>query len=172
MGLTLTFFVPGDKAAQIQRRLNGIGANIADLRPAFGQMADDLTDRITPAQFASSGRRGAGTGWAPLTAAYAARKRRDGFGSQKLVRTGRLLSALTGQSRGDSIREVERRSLRVGVRDDAVPYGKYHQSGTGGMFGIRQRVGRGMPVRAPIQLTEADRKSWARMVSRYIMGKR
>lgn len=172
--LRVSFHVPGDRLAQIDRILFGMGDAVKDLSPAFGAMADDLQERITPAQFKTQGARGEPMGWATLTAAYAARKRKAGFGTRTLQRTGRLVSALTGQSRGDSVRQITADSLRVGVNDATVPYAKYHQSGTLDFFGVRQKIGfgrgRGMPVRAPIQLTEADRAKWMRAIRNLILS--
>ena len=103
-------------------------------------------------QFESEGERGSG-GWVPLSPAYAAWKAIHYPGQPMLQRTGRLIESFEGGP--GAIRVVRPESLAFG---SDIPYGTYHQTGTGRM-----------PRRRIIDLTEEDRTMIMREIQRYLV---
>jgi phage gpG-like protein len=166
--LTFTMSVPGDRFAQIQRSLGRFSAGVQDLRQPFDEIADDFL-AVEQGQFATLGAAESG-GWAPLNPEYAKWKTKAFPGQPLLVRTGRLRAALT-TTNGDSIRSVQPLELRLGVNDGAVPYAKFHQSGTLGSFEQRDKVEGlpGMPRRPPVEFSEKTRKRWVLTIRRYLV---
>jgi phage gpG-like protein len=135
---------------QLERTLERFTGNIGDASPAWEAIADDFLD-VEAGQFRSEGGRGSG-GWSPLTPRYGAWKATHFPGRPILVREGDLEHSLT---HGPEIRIISARRMELG---SAVPYGRYHQSGTPRM-----------PRRRPIDLTEADRRRWVRILQRWIV---
>lgn len=143
--LHLDFY--GDQ--QVDRTLDRFEARALDARPAWEAMAD-LFLVIERRQFATEGRYGSG-GWAPLSPRYAAWKARHFPGKTILRRTDELFTSLT---EGPQIRIIEPGFMVLG---SAVPYGKYHQ------------LGDGLPRRRPVELPESDRRTFVRMLQRFIV---
>lgn len=166
--LTFTLAVPGDRFAQIQRSLGRFSDGVKDLRPAFEDIADDF-NIVEQGQFNTTGRAESG-GWAPLNPAYAEWKAKAFPGQPLLVRSGRMRAALTGRT-ADSVRVILPLELRMGVDDAAVPWAKFHNSGTLGSFEQREKVEGlpGMPKRPPIELSEKTRKRWVLIIRRYLV---
>jgi len=141
-GVTLSFAFFGE--AQVSRTLERFGGQGVDLSPAW--------DRITRLflesqrrQFASEGAFGSG-GWAPLSPAYAAWKRRAYPGKTILRRTDELYRSLTS---GPQVRIATPKRLTLG---SAVAHGVYHQRGDG------------VPRRRPVDLPETIRRSATKLV--------
>lgn len=149
MGLRFTFFVPGDRLAQIDVGLAALGNAVVDLRPAWARIHPQLL-QVEREQFSTEGRRGSG-GWAPLRPKYAARKVKRWGPRPILQASGRMHRALTAEG-GDHVAVSLPLELRFGVRDESVPYAKWHQSG------YRLRGGSRVPPRKPIELTVNDRQ--------------
>jgi phage gpG-like protein len=78
-------------------------------------------------QFTSQGALGQSGRWAPLQERYRAYKARTYPGRTILERSGRLRASLQVQT-GDTVIETTPQSLFFGTD---VPYGIYHQSGSG-----------------------------------------
>lgn len=150
--MRLELDITGDK--QILRDLLRWGENARDMRPAFRDLADDFLD-IERKQFESQGGYGSG-GWKPLKPDYLARKVAAGFDSRILHRTLRLRRSLT-MSTGDSVRVITADEMRVGTR---VPYAVHHQHGA-------PRAN--LPRRRPVELPNADRERWVKILQRHLV---
>lgn len=136
---------------QIDRDLLRFSSYVGDPRPALLKIADDMRDQIAE-QFESEGRRGSG-GWEALKPATLAEKAARGLPPEILQATRKLMYSLTRKG-GDHIEEVTDDSLLVGSR---IPYGRFHQRGTSRM-----------PARRPVDFTDLDRRSFVRILQRYI----
>ena len=142
----LQFDVLGDK--QIQRGFSRFADDVKDLREAFGEIAKDFKE-VEEKQFSSEGGYGSG-GWAPLSPAYAARK----GGQHIMVRSGTLRDSLEGKT-PYTIEDIQPLELRLGSK---VNYAIYHQKGT-----------RKMPARPLIQLTDADKTRWHKLIHKWLV---
>lgn len=141
MGRTLDINIRLEPSGAIfHRRFTRFASELTDLAPLFEDMADEFGKWEAEA-FASGGASSGGA-WAP---------RKDGGAGGILIRTGKLMGSLTGPS----IRNISARRMELGT---AVPYAKYHQSGTSRM-----------PARPVIRLTGANKASWTRLIHRYIL---
>jgi phage gpG-like protein len=149
--MRLELEVYGD--VQLARELLRFRDRGMDMTPAFVKVADDFLE-IGRQQFGSQG--GRSGGWAPLQPAYLARKIRDGYDPRILHRTLRLRRSLT-MSTADSIRRITPEEMFVGSR---VPYGVHHQHGA-------PRAN--LPRRRPIELSNADRVRWIKILQRYLI---
>lgn len=165
-GLSFTFQVPGDQAPQIMRRFERLGKNVrTPLALAGRPIADDFL-RIEREQFDSEGARG-GKEWAPLKAATLKTKP---AGLPIMVRSGKLEAALTSRS-GAHMERLTGNEIELGVKSEFVPYAEHHQSGTRGLRQQRQQDEStpGMPRRPLIELTEADKLRWLKLIQRSIV---
>jgi phage gpG-like protein len=136
--------------AQIDRTLARIELAAADASPAWELIAEEFLVAERE-QFATEGGSGSG-GWPQLSEPYAAWKARHYPGAKILRRTGDLEDSLT---EGPEIRVIEPHFMILG---SAVPYGRYHQQGSDRM-----------PRRRPIDLTETLRRSWVKVLQRYLI---
>jgi phage gpG-like protein len=150
MAFTLTFDVAGD--TQLQRSFSRFTENVKDYSPAFRAIAGDF-HKGERQQFDSEGGFGSG-GWRPLAPSTVEYKLAHGYPPDILVRTGRLRDSLA-KITGDTIEDVQPLQLRLGSR---VPYGIYHQKGTGRY-----------PARPPIQLSEQQKVDWTKLIHRYLV---
>lgn len=139
---------------QVDRTLERFEA-AADMRPAWEALADRFAF-VERRQFATEGAYASG-GWAPLSPAYAAWKARHYPGQPILRRTDDLFESLTVRPFDEhgGIEVIEPSHMMLG---SAVRYGRFHQHGT-----------RRMPRRRPVELTEAERREWVRIVQRYLV---
>lgn len=144
--ITFEFF--GEQ--QLSRTLLRWADHVEDLRPAWDAIVDDFLE-IEERQFDSEGRHGSG-GWDPLSPDYAAWKLAQVGPKPILEFTGDLRRSLTD---GPEVRILEHSWAVFGSAD---PKGAYHQQGTDRM-----------PRRPPVDLTEAERRRWVKMVQRYIV---
>ncbi len=153
MARTLDITIRSDPAGEIiNRRFTRFVSSLTDLEPLIRQIVDTLEQRFAKA-FATEGA-SSGSMWAPLSAGYRAWKLRAYPGRGILVRTGRLRGSLTSGG-GGGIRVITPRRGEIGT---AVPYARYHQSGTSRM-----------PARPVIRLSPADREEITRVVHRYLV---
>lgn len=152
MAARLTFDFYGE--TQLDRTLERFTA-VEDMRPAWNAIADHFA-ALERHQFATEGGNSARTvfgGWSPLSPAYARWKARAYPGKTILRRTDDLWRSLT--SRPFGIELIEKQQMVIG---SDVDYGAYHQTGTPRM-----------PRRRPIELTEAHRKTWVKIVQRFLV---
>lgn len=149
MGVRLHFDFYGD--TQLGRTLDRWAEGLDDMRPAWETLAARFA-RLEEKQFRTEGRFASG-GWSPLSPAYAAWKARNYPGRPILVRTGDLKKSLTTRPFGVEV--IERKFMAIG---SDVDYGKCHQHG-----------GRYLPRRRPVELPEAERQKWVKIVQRMIV---
>lgn len=109
-------------------------------RPDWRPVQDYLL-RAVADQFSSEGRR-FDTPWAPLNPAYRARKARDGYSTQILVRTGRMKGKFMER------RGVQRTANGIRLRWNLPPYAIFHQEGTSRM-----------PARPIVKVTPRDEQA-------------
>jgi phage gpG-like protein len=146
MATRLRFDFYGD--VQLDRTLERMEA-VDDMRPAWEAIADHFA-HLERRQFASQG--GFSGGWSPLSPRYAAWKARNYPGKTILRRTDDLWRSLTERPFG--IEVIEKHVMVIG---SDVDYGAHHQRGDG------------VPRRRPIELTEAHRRTWVKIIQRYIV---
>jgi hypothetical protein len=151
VGVTLSFDFYGDQ--QVERTLDRWEANVIDATPAWDAIVDDFV-KIERAQFRTEGRRGSG-GWAPLSPRYARWKATHYPGKPILQREGDLVGSLTERPLG--IEVILPHYLAMG---SDVEHGEYHQA---------PKPGSHVPRRRPIDLTEADRRRWVKILQRHIV---
>jgi len=114
--LDLTWSIEGD--AQLVRRLRGIGKEVKDWTPAFGEAAEKLKSIFENDVFRTEG--GAiQEKWQPLKPQYLAQKLKQGYPADILIRTGVMKNSFFTES-----------SRMQGVVSNQSPYFKYHQSKT------------------------------------------
>lgn len=147
MPVTLRFEFYGD--VQLSRTLARFSENVNDARPAWEAIAQRFMF-LERRQFRSEGRFSGG--WAPLSPRYAAWKATHYPGARILHREGDLEESLTNRPFGVEV--IEPTFVILG---SAVEHGKYHQRGDG------------VPRRRPIELTEAERKEWVKVLQRFIV---
>lgn len=148
MPVTLHFEFYGD--VQLKRTLDRFAENVADARPAWEAIAERFV-HVERRQFATEGGAFSG-GWAPLSPNYAAWKARHYPGRPILVREDELRASLTKRPLGVEV--IEPGFMLIG---SAVPHGRYHQRG------------QGVPRRRPVELDEAERRAWVKVVQRFIV---
>lgn len=143
--------VSGD--VQVARDLLRFGDRGADLSPAYRVIGDDFL-QLEERQFASEGSYASG-GWAPLAQSTLTRKARLGLDMRILHATLRLRDSLTRQGAADSIRRITSDEVVLGT---SVPYASFHQTG-----------GERLPRRRPVELREADRRRWVKVIQRFLV---
>lgn len=149
MPATLKFTFFGD--VQLNRTLLDIEARGQDLRPAWETLADRFLVNERK-QFDTEGAHASG-GWAPLSPDYARWKDQHYPDKSILRRTDELYRSLT---EGPQIRVIEPQAAAFG---SAVDHGLFHQQGTDRM-----------PQRRPVELADAERVQWAKVVQRYLIS--
>ena len=147
-GMRFTFSIEGD--VQIDRTLARFADNVGDATPLWDALATRFT-RIEARQFKSEGAYGSG-GWPSLSPNYAAWKARHYPGKPILERTGDLKDSLTRRPLGIEVIEPGYMVLGSGI-----PYLRYHQRGEG------------LPQRRAVELPESERRTWGRLIHRFIV---
>ncbi len=149
----------------IDRRLGAFDQWLRDLSPAMRQIADDFREMIRE-QFSTEGRAG-GTPWAALAPSTQRNRRRSG--SSILNDTGTLLRSLIEPEVPGHVEEMDPTSLTIG---SDLPYGAFHQTGTGVGFGQTAiphgQHQRGMPMRPIIVLSDEKTAEWTEVVRQYL----
>jgi hypothetical protein len=148
MGVNITFDFYGD--TQVDRTLARWEANTIDATPAWDAIADDFV-KIEKGQFRTEGKRGSG-GWPALSPNYARWKAAHYPGKPILQREGDLIESLTERPLGVEV--ILPHYMAIG---SDVDHGRYHQGGDG------------LPRRRPVELTEADRRRWVKILQRHIV---
>lgn len=147
MGFNFQIAVEGDVA--LRAKFSRFASKIDDFTPAWNLIAEDFY-QLEEDLFNSQGASGL-RGWAPLAPSTLRRKK----GPSILVESGALRRSLTRPG-GRNIRKITRSEARFGSKDPKVVF---HFYGT-----------RTMPRREPIQLTEADKKRWVKLVQRHLVS--
>ncbi len=143
--------VPGFR--ELQRELQEVAERGGDPRPALREVGDDYRE-AQAGNFARGGR----PRWKPLSPEYAARKARQGRGSQVGVATGGLRDSLTREGDRYHLNRVRRDVLEVGTRNPVV-----------NLFNSQHGGGRNQPKRKVQVLTPAMRRTWLRWVQDYLV---
>lgn len=152
----IDFEVAGD--VQLSRALSLLIDKAHDLRGAWVDIQADFIQG-QKAQFSSQGRAGSG-GWAALSPRYAAWKSRRYPGRKILERTGKLKKSLTDKNAEGHVFVSSRTAMSIGtaVRSrSGFPYPVAHQKG-----------GRHLPKRPPIELTARQKKTWPKIIQKFI----
>jgi phage gpG-like protein len=132
-------------------------AGLKDWAPAFRGMVEEVLEPTVMEQFATSGH-GEWAELAPSTIRYKGHAR-------ILSDTGRLESSFQ-RGGGEHVEEIGRTTLVWGSR---VPYGIFHQTGTGSGFGRRQKgPGRGMPQRKILELSETAKRRMRSLIVQHV----
>lgn len=166
--LRMQLFIPGDQAAQINHVLTRGAAAVTDWRPAWEDIATLVEDGAVE-QFRTEGARG-GAPWQDLTIEYDRAKTRRWGVRPLLVASGKGYGAVANRYDPNHVRKLDAMEMRVGADDSAVPYMKYHQSGTLGSFQSDRRGPSGMPRRRPMFLTKKDRVDVLRRLQKHAIG--
>lgn len=150
----ITFTIEG--VPQFARVLGALMRNVKNLQPVWQDIKADFLAGEKKV-FRQQGRVGDWGKWAPLNPVYAAYKRRKGWGTRILIRTGseRLMSSLTKESSPDFHFIGRPLGMEIGTR---VPYARYHQTGT-----------KHMPAREPVRLTNAQKRHWVKMIQLFLV---
>ncbi len=152
MGLVNIKFVV-DNETQLSRAFETSIARFLNLTIPFNKMAEDFYQSMTGV-FAAEGAFEERPRWQDLSPAYALWKSRNYPGRKILERTGRLKKSLTNRGGSDSVLNITPKSLSVGTK---VPYAILHQKGTNRL-----------PMRKIIELTDAQKKRWVRIMHTYM----
>lgn len=147
--LRFTFTIEGE--TQIDRTLARFADNVGDARTLWDKLATRFAS-VERRQFASEGGYGSG-GWPALSPKYAAWKARHYPGKPILEREGNLRASLTERPFGVEVIEAGFMVLGSGI-----DYGRYHQAGGGRL-----------PQRRPVELPESERRTWIRLIQRYVV---
>ena len=148
-GMRFRFEVEGE--VQVDRTLARFAENVGDATPLWDSLATRFA-RIEARQFKSEGAYGSG-GWPALSPRYAAWKAKHYPGKPILERTGELKDSLTRRPLG--IEVLTPSSMTVG---SGIDYGRFHQAGGGRL-----------PQRRPVELPESERRTWVRLIQRFIV---
>ena len=148
--VNVSFEVGG--VVQLDRALGVLKTNVSDLSPVWDDIKDDFIKNERE-QFNTEGGHGSG-GWAPLSASYAKWKRRHYPRKKILVLKGNLRGSLTSESAPGFHYKHGKLGMEIGSR---VKYALFHQTGT-----------KTMPSRPPIELVDAQKRRWPRLIHEYI----
>ena len=143
------FQLSGAGDLQVSRRLERWAFRAEDASPLWHSIIDYL-QRIEQVQFDSEGKFSGG--WPELAPSTIAAKGHDRI----LYLTGELQESLTGGN-GHSVRVVEPQTMAFGT---TVPYAGVHQHGSEDGH---------IPMRKPVELTEPQRKTVAKMLQHWIV---
>ena len=126
MAFQIFWQIEGEK--QLVRNLRGIKESMGDWTPAFRKTTSELKKVFANDVFQSRG--GAiGERWSPLKPQYLAQKRKQGFSSEPLVRTGKMQKAFKSM--------FDPNSATVW---NSAQYFKYHQSNKARSSNLPRRV--------------------------------
>lgn len=143
--IRFTFVVDGE--VQVDRAIEQFAKGVEDYTPAWKNVRDIF--------WQAEKERFEAAHWEALSPVYAAWKAVHYAGKPILQRTGALMESLTGHHSG-SIVEIHPLSVEVG---SSLPYGIYHQRGTGSM-----------PQRKIIDLDEGNKKAIMKAIQRHLVN--
>lgn len=138
---------------QFDRALTRIERGTSDLKPLFELLGEDFRDTERQ-QFAHEG-----YGWAPLSPAYAIRKRRLWGDKPILQASGALRSAMTERMTPGNITDIRETEAFYGVNLGQL-YPRLHQTGA-------SRAN--LPQRKVIDLREGDKRRMSKTMHRYFV---
>lgn len=137
---------------QLAAKMNRFANEVKDFRPLFNDIAENFY-KLEELQFRGEGSRS--EKWKPLNPKYAEQKGKRFPGGTILIRSGDLAASLmTGNAPG-SIRMISEKEMRLGTENKI---GIFHFKGT-----------RTMPSRRPINLTDADKSTWAKKHHQFVV---
>lgn len=139
---------------QFSREILRVGANAADMRPAFDEV-HELFLEVEERQFSSQGAAYSG-GWKPLAPSTVSYKASAGLDPRILHATLRLRKSLTDRTHKDHIYRASADEMFVG---SAVPYGPPHQKGKGNP-----------PRRRPVEFNEPVRRRILKLLQQHLLG--
>lgn len=136
LGLSIGYHVKGGAADplalhKMSTAFERTGEQLREFGPLVFPRVITVLEGETKRQFRASGQGPNRGTWAPLTPRYALQKRRDGYGSKTLVRTGAMRAGLTEQNSGHALRAFNATSMSFGTT--GVNYASFHQAGTSRM---------------------------------------
>ena len=146
-------------AERFVRGFNRYVEDIQDFTEVFELLYLDFLE-IEETQFATGGSRSSGESWAALSPNYARWKAKHAPGRPVLTLSGAMRAALTSRTGASGqIKDIRGKEKRAtfGV---SMQRAYWHQHGT-----------RKMPARPVVQLTEADKRRWARTVQTWAKRK-
>lgn len=134
---------------QIVRGLTRFIGGVTNLEPAFVDIGQDVRE-IEDQQFAAEG-----NGWAPLTPAYATRKRRR-WGDKPILRASdRMYNSIIDQDAEGNVTVINAMDAAYGT---SIFYARFHQTGTDRMA-----------ARRIFALTEGNKRRIMRTLHRYVI---
>lgn len=141
---------------QLSRDLTRWANAAEDMSPAFSDIYDDFR-KIERRQFDSEGSYASG-GWAALRPSTVAARHGSAHPILRAVGPdgGRLRRSLTTKGARDAIGRITADEMVVGTK---TPYAKFHQRGT-------KHMGR----RRPVELTDADRKRFVKIIQAHLVA--
>jgi phage gpG-like protein len=135
------------------REMLRLSENAADWGPAFFRIHESFLG-IESTQFRTEG--SFSGGWRPLKPATVEHKRGHGLDLRILHATLALRNSLTRRTDPNHIYTTTADSMFVGTR---VPYGEFHQKGTGHL-----------PRRPPVALQEQHKRAWVKFLQAHVMS--
>lgn len=138
---------------QVNRTLERVALAAEDARPAWEAIANRFVAVERRHFRAEGGDKGSTGKWAPLSPRYAAWKARHYPGKPILERSGELLRSLTVRPLDVEVILPDRM-----VIGSAVAHGRYHQAG-----------GPNLPRRRPVDLPDAERREWVKVLQRFLI---
>lgn len=144
--VTLSIETVGDE--RMVRGFNRYVKLMKDFRPVFDDIRDDFQRREREI-FA---KQGDPVPFKKLSSVYEVWKEQHYPGRPIMVLRGRLYSAMVGNSK-NTLNKQDKTSAEFGVT--GLPYPRRHQ------------LGRNMPQRKFVQVTDADQTRWARMIQEW-----
>jgi phage gpG-like protein len=153
MPFDIRFDVSGD--VQVSRRLDRMQQKAKDLSSAFEKMHDSFLS-IERKQFDTQGASGSG-GWAPIKAKTLAFKASRQLDPRILHMKLRMRKSLTNKTSPDHVAKITPHEAFFGT---SVPYAAVHQN---------PKPSNPMPRRRVVELTESQRRAWARIIQKEIV---
>lgn len=151
MPLRISFSIFGEQL--LDRTLARFEGAPEDMRPVWDELQKSF-EKNERKLFATEGASG-GAAWAPLSPKYAAWKMQHYPGKPILEREGDLKESLTNLNSSGSILVKE---MNYAIFGTAVDYARFHAQGVG------------VPQRPPVQMTEAQRRNWLKIIQRHIVS--
>jgi phage gpG-like protein len=137
---------------EVQQQLNDIAERGMDPRPVLYRVAEMFREDQR-ANFARGGR----PKWKPVSPEYAARKAREGKGSQVGLYSGDLKYSLINKRDPYNLEVVKKDRLRMGTTNPVA-----------NLFGGKH-TGRKQPRRKPFALTPSRRREFLQVVQDYLV---
>lgn len=163
---TLGFVLTLDGERRINRKLAIFNKKVLDFTVPFKKMKEDWYEKQEK-MFAGEGKivgegRPYNKRWQDLNEEYLEWKKKKGYSTRILVRTGQMMAQLTDRNRAiitkDKL-EIKASDIKVGKWNLA----RLHKYGTRRMLATR-----GMPARDPFELTAQQKERWIQIVRNWL----